>query len=1019
MTGCSQKPMLGSHTSTMTSQMLGMQDTTMTTRSDDTADAACARAIVTSSTVSDVLTRIMQRSSEALRTAPAMQHYLTAAGVSNPAVWSAFRLGAGSDLLTAELTAADWTTLANGGLTTRHSRTLGAAWSTGINLPTIDPRQPEHVVGVIRLTPAQHHHRFITQPAGIACATDIIHAPRIILADTPLLGLRLANYGVTGVAIVEDPVVLPDLVEWLHGREIIIAGFRTANRAAMRAALGPLGAQATEVMVLPEIERSPLASKQVLGFGTVPQPPAPLSQHLLRDLHRYACTRIAAGDGAAALRALHIDDARFIDTYAIGYLPADFHRALSSDQQKIVSERIAGHALVVPALDADGIVVDLMCVPVTDGTVIPSVHDTSCGLIGARVATAYDYVIIVDSLTDAADLAADEQRNVLLLRGPTDATANANRLMSSGVRRVEVRCERNRDAMVQILREAHLEIVTNTGETSSVIAFPISNAHAHDADAEAPVTQPTSPEVTNIPASPITSLTLVAHDQRTEQATFSADDLTYVCDVPWDERTRVGLRIRRGGLTHPDRLDLAEDAQRRRCASSAALRTGSSAAVIAEHLAQLHVAIRDLAIRDLASRAQAPLRSVAASSPVLSEADRMAALKMASDPCVFDRIIADVSTLGWIGEASDKRFTVLAALSRNLDQPIWVALTTSMPSQRAAGLDVIAAITPPEQQMHVSRLTDNTFFYADTTALAHKLLILDDATTISSGVATAMRVLRRRGALSAPRVERDPLRGEVRTTFVEIHGPIAVLTASGGATDPQLQPYVVELAADESPEHLAQVQAERCRRVAHAAGNHDAERERILTRLHQLQRVLVPRRVTIPYAERITGFGTSPRAQRDHETLLALIAAHALLHQHQRPDVAGSVVALVDDFTAAASLMHERMAMAQTGLGQHAQRLLTTITSSQVTSFTMQDLSRLLPEWSRHALRTGLTELIALDHLVSPRGGRGAARIYSVVGGVVAAAPNVAPRITLRPVGELAEVGETTIANFTAHQDTG
>lgn len=913
MTGCSQKPMLGSHASTMTSQMLGMQDTTMTTRTDDTADAERARSIVTSSTVSDVLTRLMQRSSEALHTAPAMHDYLTAAGVANPAVWSAFRLGAGSDLLTAELTTADWTTLANHGLTGRTGRTLAVAWSTGINLPTIDPRQPDAIVGVIRLTPAQHHHRFITHPAGIACAADIVNAPRIILADTPLMGLRLANYGVTGVAIVEDPVVLPDLVEWLRGRELIIAGFRTAHRAAMRAALGPLGALATEIVLLPEIERSPLASKHVLGFGVVPQPPAPLSQHLLRDLHRYARTRIAAGDGAAALRALHLTDARFIDTYAIGYLPAEFHRALSSDQQRVVKGRITGPAVIVPALDADGSVIDLLTVSVADGTVTPSVHDVPCGLIGARVATAYNHVIIVDSLTDAADLAAEEQRHVLVLRGPGDAQANASRLYANGVRRVDVRCERHRDGVTTMLRDAGMEMSATANETPAVLSFPVSASPMPITGMAASTSSAPAPSVTpsaHTPPIALSPLVLVAHDERTEQATFRADDLTYVAEVPWDERTRMAVRISRAGMTHADRLDVAEDAQRQRYASSAALRTGATIATIAGHLAQLHLAMRALTTRT----ATTPTRAVTSSSVVMSDAERDAACTFARNPRLFEHLITDLSTLGWIGEDSTKRLTVLAALSRGTDEPLWMSFTTSVPGERSLGLEVIAAITPPEQKIHVSRLTDNTFFYADATALQHKLLILDDATTISSGVATALRVLRSRGALSAPRVERDPVRGDMRTTFVDIHGPLAVLTTSCGSLDASLSSQVMEVAADESPEHVAQVLAQRRRRVMTSASD---DHDQILRRWHHLQRMLIPRPVIIPYADRITGFGTSPRARRDHDALLTLIASHALLHQHQRPQLAGSVVATVDDFTVAAALLHDRLAIDQAGLGPH------------------------------------------------------------------------------------------------------
>ncbi|MBA2480023.1 MAG: hypothetical protein H0V44_05120 [Planctomycetes bacterium] len=952
-----------------------------------------------------MLTRIMRRSTEALLTAPVMQDYLIAAGVPDRRVWSEFHLGAGSDQITAELTEGDWSALAVLGLVSPPSRKLGMAWATGMNLPTYDPRDPERVVGVVRLTPAQNHHRFITRHVGLACGADIASASRVVLADVPLLGLRLANYGVAGVAIVEDTAVLPPLVDWLHGRELVIAGFRSASRAAIRAALGPLGAHAQEVMVLPEIERSPISSKELLGFGVVPKQ-EPLGLHLLRDLHRYARVRIGVGDGAAALRTLGIDDARFIETCSIGYLPPDYHRALSSDQQRIIGDRVPGHVLVVPALDADATVVDCMLVRVSDGSVIPTVHDAPRGLIAARVATSYDAIIVVDSLQDAADLAVEGHRNVLLLRGTEDAKANAARIAASGVRAADVRCERQRPEIASLLRDAGIVIGPIAAEEPVVLAFPtlvVSNAS---------VGAVPSAETSAVAEPAASPLILVDHDQRTEQATFSADDITYSCEVPWDERTRVGIRIVRGGHEHPDRIDLAEDAQRRRCASSAALRVGAAASVIETHLAQLH-----RGIRELVERASASSRSVAKLTS-MSDTDRASALAFAKQPRLLDRIASDLDTLGWIGEDTAKRFTILAALSRLHDHPVWVSLTTSTDGDRSAGIDAITAITPPEHLIHVSRLTDNTFTYADPTSLRHKLLVIDDASAITAGVATALRVLRRRGAISAPRVERDPVRGDIRTTFVEIHGPIAVFTACSGEIDQRIQPLMVAVESDESPEHIERILSDRRRRIAQAPGHLDSQCEALVARLRNFQRVLMARRVTVPFAERIQGFGTSPRARRDHETLLALIASHALLHQHQRPDLGGSVVATAEDFTVATALMQERLVIEQAELGQHARRLLLAITSAQVSSFTMQDLGRLLPEWNRHSFRNGLSELMALDYLVSPRGGRGAARIYHVTGSLGGPMAPIS-RIFLQPVGELAEVGGSESANVTLRQDTG
>ncbi len=355
---------------------------------------------------------------------------------------------------------------------------------------------------------------------------------------------------------------------------------------------------------------------------------------------------------------------------------------------------------------------------------------------------------------------------------------------------------------------------------------------------------------------------------------------------------------------------------------------------------------------------------------------------------------------GRVGEPATQRFTILAALSRLIDDPVWVVLTGA----GAAGLDAIAAITPPEAAIHVSRLTDSAFYHAEPDALRHKLLLIDDASRVSAGVATALRVLKRRGALSASRLTTDPVRGQPRTTFVEVVGPVAVLTATDGAIDAQLQPYLIEVATDDAPAQVAAMLAARRRRCARVGVGHD--RERIIARLRNLQRVLEAKPVLMPFAERITGFGISAQARRDHDTLLAFIASHALLHQHQRAVLDGTVVATEADFAVAAGILHERQAAQDAGLGRHAQRLLAAVWTAKLTTFTMEDLARLLPDWTRYTYRAALDELVALDYLASPRSGRGTARTYQLHGSP-SAGTSPAARITLRPVGELAMVGET------------
>jgi hypothetical protein len=95
---------------------------------------------------------------------------------------------------------------------------LPAPTGSGILIPTRDPRTPDIIVGQIRIAAGQNKHRFITPPAGLAFADGFTSADRIVLTDHPLLAFRLHQMGVLGVALVEDPSVLPSLLDAFQGR---------------------------------------------------------------------------------------------------------------------------------------------------------------------------------------------------------------------------------------------------------------------------------------------------------------------------------------------------------------------------------------------------------------------------------------------------------------------------------------------------------------------------------------------------------------------------------------------------------------------------------------------------------------------------------------------------------------------------------------------------------------------------------------------------------------------------------
>jgi hypothetical protein len=327
--------------------------------------------------------------------------------------------------------------------------------------------------------------------------------------------------------------------------------------------------------------------------------------------------------------------------------------------------------------------------------------------------------------------------------------------------------------------------------------------------------------------------------------------------------------------------------------------------------------------------------------------------------------------MGWVGEDEAKTVVLLSAISRFSDEPVWALLTADAPSERFPALGLLAAITPPEQCLHLSRLTDSALFHGGTDALKHKLLILDDLSGIGTAAATALRVLHARGVLTATQVERDSVRGGMRTRVVEAHGPLAVVTATASQVRAPLAASFVGVALDESPAQAQRLLAARQRVVT------VAERKRLATRWIHAQRLLRALPVTIPSDVAMPEMISRHRALQ--EPFIGFVTASALLHQYQRPLINGRVIAIAADVDLAWRALAPLATQVVGGLTARAQAAMTALSALSSTTFTIADVVRLLPDWSPPTVRRAVDDLLTAECVVALRRKNGVRAEFQVV----------------------------------------
>jgi len=232
-----------------------------------------------------------------------------------------------------------------------------------------------------------------------------------------------------------------------------------------------------------------------------------------------------------------------------------------------------------------------------------------------------------------------------------------------------------------------------------------------------------------------------------------------------------------------------------------------------------------------------------------------------------------------------------------------------------------------------------------------------------------------------------------------VTGPTAImLTTTAIDVDEELLNRCVVLTVNED---RAQTQAIHVRqRHRHTLGGLLAanDRDAVIARHQNAQRLLQALPVVIPGAERLTFADTTTRTRRDHVKYLALIRAAALLHQHQRPrrtatTVDGASVTYIEataaDVELANRLAHEVLGQSLDELAPQTRRLLILLDAHVTAEAQLREVDRSAVRFTRRQLRESfgwgdtqlkvhLARLVDLE-LVWAHRGAGLQLVYELV----------------------------------------
>ena len=482
-------------------------------------------------------------------------------------------------------------------------------------------------------------------------------------------------------------------------------------------------------------------------------------------------------------------------------------------------------------------------------------------------------------------------------------------------------------------------------------------------DAAEPRPEPPSPV-----SSPLSEAVAVATVP--EAVSLLRDDITYQGRVQSTAlgRLRVTVRVTRGEAFHVDTLDLYASRSRTEFA-----RRVAKAFTVEE--SAVEAALLALVVEAEKAQQREDAQSAAPAAAVMSEGDRAEALAFLKRSDLLDQVAADIDSLGYVGEDTNKRLLYLVAISRKLEDPLSAVILSQSGAGKSGITEVIERLTPPEDVVMLTRLTPQSLYYVEPGFLDRKLVIVEERYG-SMEADYSIRVLQSRKKLIAAAPIKDPATGTMRTKVFTVEARAAFIEATTASSmNHENATRCFELGMDESADQTRRIH-ERQRVMRTEKGRAMRAAAEATSRRHwNAQRLLEPLPVVIPYADRLTFPSAWMRTRRDHARFLNLIEVSAFLHQHQRERRDGAIVASLADYAVAyrlaAQVLQETLADLRKPL-QEAYELIRGLSLEGDGTISRREIREAVAA-PDSTVRRWLSELVELEYLGQVEASKGGA----------------------------------------------
>jgi hypothetical protein len=277
--------------------------------------------------------------------------------------------------------------------------------------------------------------------------------------------------------------------------------------------------------------------------------------------------------------------------------------------------------------------------------------------------------------------------------------------------------------------------------------------------------------------------------------------------------------------------------------------------------------------------------------------------EIARETDILARFRRDVVLRGLVGELATAQIVYLAVTSRLLDKPVSVGVKGHSSSGKSFTVSRVLELFPAEAVVTFTSMSEKALIYRDDD-YAHRTIVIYEVAGLREGNEDDQTSYFVRTLLSEGRIDytvtvrkKD---GQFGTQQIRKNGPTnLIFTTTKTTVHAENETRILSLNTDDS---TAQT-----KRVLYALAD-ESKRAVDLKQWHALQSWLqrAEKRVSIPFAIPLADLvpPVAVRLRRDFHSVLALIQAHAILHQQSRErDEDGQIIATLDDYAAVRELV--------------------------------------------------------------------------------------------------------------------